>query len=105
MNALQFVVQALAAYRLTRLAQEDDLPPLPALRARLYEIEQGADPHTSAGKITRELVYGFGCPWCLGFWVSVGVLAANALFPALWRPLASALALSAVVGQLRSKLD
>lgn len=105
MTALQFVVQALAAYRLTLLLQVDDLPPLPELREKLGRAQRAADYSTWRGRLVGEFTYMVNCPWCLGFWVSVGVLVANAVFPALWRPLASALALSAVVGQMRTKLD
>jgi uncharacterized protein DUF1360 len=104
-SGLQFVVQALAAYRLTLLLQVDDLPPLPDLRERLYRLQAGADERTVRGRLVKEFAYMINCPWCLGFWVSVGVLTANALFPALWRPLATSLALSAVVGHMRTKLD
>lgn len=99
------IVQVLAAYRLTRLLQVDDLPPLPDLREKLGIAQAEAEGSTLRGRLLKEFAYGFNCPWCLGFWVSVGVLVANAAFPALWRPLASALALSAVVGHLRTKLD
>jgi hypothetical protein len=81
-------VNGLAAYRITRLLQRDSLPPLPALREKLTD-RYGHLP-------VADLI---DCPWCLGFWVSAGVVAA-ASSPArrVWSPLAAALALSAVVG-------
>lgn len=93
MNGVRVAVQAAAAYRLTRLLQVDSLPPLPAVRAWL--ITRYPD---------HPLIELVSCPWCLGFWVSVGVVAADALVPKLWRPLALSLALSAAVGHL-SGLD
>jgi len=100
MDGIRLAVQAAAAYRITRLLQEDQLPPLPALRRRMNSaVAQGAGP------VAGELIYMANCPWCLGFWVSVAVLLADALAPRLWRPLATALALSALVGVARTKLD
>jgi hypothetical protein len=40
------------------------------------------------------------CPWCIGFWISVGVVGAATLAPRAWRPLATALAFSAVVANI-----
>ena len=102
MDWLRLAVQAAAAYRITRLIQEDQLPPLPALRERMNAALVADAP---PGRITGELIYMVNCPWCLGFWVSVAVLAADTLAPRLWRPLATALALSAAVGLARTKLD
>lgn len=105
MGGVRLAVQTAAAYRITRLLQQDELPPLPALRRKLNEVAASNDPSTTKGKIKDELLYMFECPWCLGFWVSVAVLAADAVAPRLWRPLATALALSAAVGLARTKLD
>lgn len=106
MNAVRLVVQAAAAYRITRLVQEDQLPPLPWLRRRMNEVAAADLNDISMGaRVREELIYMVNCPWCLGFWVSVAVLAADALTPRLWRPLATALALSAAVGLARTKLD
>ena len=81
-------VNGLAAYRITRLLQRDSLPPLPAVREKLL-AKYGHLP-------VSDLI---DCPWCLGFWVSAGVVAASASpYRRLWAPLAAALALSAVVG-------
>lgn len=89
-DVVRALVQAGAAYRLTRLLQVDSLPPLPQLRAWLVTRYP-----------THPLIELVSCPWCLGFWVSAGVVAADAVAPKLWRPLALALALSAAVGHLR----
>jgi hypothetical protein len=100
-NGVRLAVQAAAAYRITRLLQEDGLPPLPGLRQKMTD-RLLADDLT---RLEGELIYMVNCPWCLGFWVSVAVLLADALAPRLWRPLATALALSAAVGLARTRLD
>lgn len=108
MNGVKLAVQAAAAYRITRLIQEDDLPPLPQLRERMNAAtvkRAGQDALTPSDAVKAELTYMVNCPWCLGFWVSVAVLLADAAVPRLWRPLATALALSAAVGLARTKLD
>lgn len=108
MDGIKLAVQAAAAYRITRLLQEDELPPLPQLRERLNAATVKRVEHaelTLGDAVKAELTYMFNCPWCLGFWVSVAVLLADALAPRLWRPLATALALSAAVGHARTKLD
>lgn len=38
------------------------------------------------------------CPWCLSVWVGAGVVAARALCPRVWDPIARALAASEVTG-------
>jgi len=100
MEGLRLAVQAAAAYRITRLIQEDQLPPLPRLRQKMTDRLM-ADGLTG---LEGELIYMVNCPWCLGFWVSVAVPAAAPPPPRLWRPLATALALSAAVGLARTKL-
>lgn len=105
MNGIRLAVQAAAAYRITRLLQEDQLPPLPALRRRMMWFATHGDQESTKGRVQQELIYMVNCPWCLGFWVSVAVLVADSIAPRLWRPLATALALSAVVGLARTKLD
>lgn len=102
MGGVKLVVQAAAAYRITRLIQEDQLPPLPKLRSRMADALVGEEPPS---KLADELIYMVNCPWCLGFWVSAAVLLADAIAPKVWRPLATALALSAAVGLARTKLD
>lgn len=79
------LVTGLAAFRLTRLLIEDDLPPLKLARARVL----GAlDPDSTAVTFLR-------CPWCVGWWVSLAVVAAawrsEAVRKALLVPAASGL--------------
>lgn len=43
-----------------------------------------------------------GCPWCAGFWISIGVIAARRFAPRLWDPCARVLATGAIAGILGS---
>lgn len=82
------VVYALTAYRLTRLWTRDSLPPLPAFRQ--YVLTRWGHRSWSA------LV---DCPWCSGFWISVGVvLVASSPVAPVFQWVAVPLAVSAVVG-------
>lgn len=98
-DPVALTVNALAAYRLTRLWTRDSLPPLPAIRQhvldKLDEIQNRRGVATDHP--LTELVR---CPWCVGFWISVGVVGAATLAPRAWRPLATALAFSAVVANI-----
>lgn len=98
-SATALTVNALAAYRLTRLWTRDSLPPLPRIRQhvlhKLDEIQDAKgspEPHPLAALVD--------CPWCVGFWISVGVAGAATVVPRAWRPIATALAFSAVVANI-----
>lgn len=112
---VELVVDALAAYRLTKLVVDDviteDLRELAidviyATEGRQLDeegcesvseaVHQDPDPPKLAVLLT--------CPWCAGFWVSFGVVMARRLAPRSWSPLARALAFSSVAGLL-SALD
>lgn len=98
-SPVALAVNALAAYRLTRLMTRDSLPPLPQVRQhvldKLDEIQDAKG--STASHPLSELVH---CPWCVGFWISVGVVGAATLAPRAWRPMATALAFSAVVANI-----
>lgn len=86
------IVYALTSFRLTRLWTLDSLPPLPRLRYAA-RLRWGS----------RAWVELMDCPWCAGFWISLGVtlLASSPVEPA-FRWVAVPLALSAVVGLLHA---
>lgn len=107
-------LDALAAYRLTRLVSADvvtrplrvrlykrvylDSPLYPSWREEMHrwpetepEWEQLAQTDDDAPKIV-ELVH---CRWCVGVYVGFGVLAARRLFPRAWDSVARGLALAA----------
>lgn len=83
-------IYALAAYRLTRLWTRDSLPPLPRFRHYVRERWDG-----------RAVVDLVDCPWCVGFWIAVGVVVVSASpLAGAWQWVALPLALSAVTGLL-----
>jgi hypothetical protein len=86
------VVDALAVYRLTRLATRDSFPPSERLRATI-ERRWGGSPWS-------ELAV---CPWCLSWWIGAVVVAARLTVPAWWSLLALTLTYSAAAGWLASR--
>jgi hypothetical protein len=93
LTALDTVVAAFAAYRLTRLVVLDDLPPVAKARSAFIKA---AGP----GSAWSEMI---SCPWCSGYWVSAVVALAVSRWP-LARKLALVPAFSAAAGLL-STLD
>lgn len=91
------VVNALCAYRLTRLWTRDSLPPLPAVRQyvidRLNEGRESEHPATAL----------VDCPWCIGFWIAAADTAIMSAIPRWWPILAVPLAFSAVTGLLAGR--
>src|SRR3954452_23505517 len=85
-DALTLVVDALATYRLTRLASVDTLPLAAAPRNRLTRWAREHDRPA-----VEELIH---CPWCIGFWISAAVTVVRLRSSRAWDPLARALALS-----------
>lgn len=99
--AIDLAVDALATYRLTRLATKDVISE-PARRAvvdHLADTDDLPDDETA-----QEIVDGMDrppslarlitCRWCAGVWIAGGVVVARAVAPRLWRPVARGLALS-----------
>ena len=85
------IVDALAVFRLTRLATTDTFPPVMHARWRLMRrFPDGSWP--------VELIE---CPWCMSFWIGLGVVVMRR--SPWWRPVALALASSAVAGLLVEK--
>ncbi len=86
---LEFVEDGLAVYRLTRLVTTDRIAqPLRDVAERRSEL---------LGELVR-------CDWCSGLWIAIGVAAVSNLAPRAWRPLARALASSAVTGLIAQNL-
>lgn len=81
------IIDAAATYRLVRLAQVDDFPPAARLREHLRTSDNVPD-------WVWDL---YECPWCLSFWVGLGVALARKRLPG-WSMVAAALAYSAVCG-------
>lgn len=82
---IDLAVDALAAYRLTRLVVEDRIADRPR------------DALTTRSVFADDLL---SCRWCSGVWVSAVVVAARVTCPRVWAPVGRALALSAVAGLL-----
>lgn len=87
------IVDALATYRITKLAIDDTFPPVKALRKRAMNA-------TKEGSWQEELLQ---CPWCLSFWIGLGVVVARRIAPGWWEPFGKAFAMSAVTGLLSEK--
>jgi hypothetical protein len=115
--ALALLVDALAAYRLTRLVTADTItePARGAIIERAYRADrvthrEGVSLVAEPGGTWSEVALNdpeppklaelVTCRWCAGMWVSLGVVAARRLVPRAWRPLADTLALSAAAALL-----
>lgn len=109
------LLDVLAVHRLTRLVTRDTITR--PLRARVIALAYGTDewkwpndtvptgaydalseaewdqrPESDddAPKLAAFVI----CPWCVGLWISFGVVAARRYAPVLWDPVARALACS-----------
>ncbi len=85
---IDFITDALACHRITRLVIDDAIFDLPRKRLKNRLYLQG---HT-------KLLELLDCSWCVSIWVAVGVGACRAVVPRAWGPAARALALSSVAG-------
>ncbi len=102
-STLTFLIIGLAAYRVWKLAAEDVIldPLRDALLGTSRPITNGPEHYK------RPRVAAFvGCPWCLGFWISLGAWSAyhwwNGANTVL---IATPLALSALLGLVVQNLD
>ncbi|HEY3630784.1 MAG TPA: DUF1360 domain-containing protein, partial [Jatrophihabitantaceae bacterium] len=87
--AIWLVVDALAVYRLTRLAVKDTITQ-PA-RRWLFGLDRAGDGCPFAGPaapfantlyaLTTAIV---SCPWCMSVWVSAGVVVLTYFTPLVW---------------------
>lgn len=106
-NTQTAVVDALAAYRLTRLVTKDVIldGPREAIVRWAYCQDRWNPAAVPPGVSFAEFAAHDGnapklatlitCRWCAGFYVSVGVVIARRWIPGVWDPIARALALSA----------
>jgi Protein of unknown function (DUF1360) len=86
---LDFIILALAAYRITHFFIEDYLFNTPR-----EAIFRRFPPET------HKLGYLFTCPWCFGFYVSIFMVVCYLIVPIPTLVGASILAISAIVGLL-----
>jgi hypothetical protein len=84
------ILDALACYRLTRLAVRDTITQ--PVRRRLTDRYEGG-----------WLLELASCPWCISVWIGCGVALATYFAPAIWSWPAAFLALSAVAGILSDR--
>lgn len=93
-SGISVAIDALATYRLTKLLQQDTIPPLPKLRDKFMD-KFGATPW---GELAT-------CVWCASIWCGALVAIARRVSPRLWDPIAATLAASAVTGITAELLD
>lgn len=117
MTADELVVDALAAFRLTRLITKDRAAR--SVRESWIEaayLDAEAAPKGSdrfgpgewtAWAVDDEDVPALAefviCPWCVGLWLAAGVAVARAVAPRAWGPLARVLAFNAATGLLATR--
>lgn len=105
-EALDLVVDALAAYRLTRLTTADVISE-PVRRSVVGRaLGWGPEELAAASPTAQEAVDALDdppkaarlitCRWCAGVWIAGGVIAARQMAPRMWDPLGRAMAISAV---------
>lgn len=107
MSPLELLVDAGAAYRLTKLVTDDvitapirdgivewsygRLPDIAVERARGETWSDVAIGDEDAPKLATLIT----CRWCAGVWIGAAVVAARRGAPRAWQPLAEALSLAA----------
>ena len=96
-SGIELVIDALATYRITRLATVDTIPAAVAFRERVTRWSR-----TSGHPAVEELVH---CPWCVGFWIAATVVVARRSAGPAWDRVARVLALSAASGMIAHYLS
>lgn len=107
------VIDALACARLTRLVTVDTLtrPARAAVIRRAYGKEASEVSDLFAEEMVRndhdapKLAEWVTCGWCASVAVGFGVVAARAVAPRVWDPLARVLAASLVTGIVQSHIE
>jgi hypothetical protein len=99
------ILDSLAVFRIWRLVALDEITEAP--RARWEEWAWNRYGKTEPGRAQKvpKIITLVGCPWCLGAWMVLGALAWKRVSPRTWSVARTALATSAVVGLLGSKLE
>ena len=101
MTALNFVKDALAVYRLTKLVIDDELT------SELREMAFAKlDVARASDRIPKRLIdkteYWLTCPWCASWWAAVALFALRRYSPGTYRLVSETLAMSAVTGVIYS---
>lgn len=116
---VDLLLDALSAYRLTRLITADTLLDGPRAQVVRYAYV-GGPPFSVPPEVVEaggwvayamedreapKLATLITCRWCSSVWIALGVVAARRLFPRAWPPLAEALAFSACAALLAGLED
>ena len=112
-NPVFAIILALAAFSITRLIVTDTFPPIEKLRTWFFEhfphdgfstlkrpvrgqwVAIGRGYTVNIGTWLGELV---SCPWCAGWWVSLGSWISFVLWPTVTLAICVPFALRAIVG-------
>lgn len=93
---LDVVFDVLATYRLTTLVKDDKITEdIRNLVWKRYGQPSDEDCH--------KVSYLMTCPWCLSIYFGAVAVLAQMRYPRIWRPVAKALAFSALTGLLSEK--
>lgn len=99
------VVDALAAYRLTRLVTADTITEGPRDAIVRWAYRRAGRPFMADGDVSwseiamadddpPKLATLITCRWCTGVWVAAGVVVAREVAPRWWRPVRDGLAIA-----------
>jgi hypothetical protein len=96
-----FVVDALAIYRLTRLATTDQITE-EVRELILQEISTLSNVGVLSEKTVKKITYLAYCDWCMSIWAASLALILKTYTPDLWKNIRFVLATSAVAGLISS---
>jgi hypothetical protein len=96
------LADALAVYRLWRLAAHDTIldGPRDRLRTRAFARATNRGRHQIPTAVAL-----VDCPWCLGFWLAVVAVTIRARAPRVWLVVRDVCATSALVGLIATVED
>jgi hypothetical protein len=102
MSGLDLVILILAAYRLWMLIAKDSITQPWRVRLLSYDDTGGMNRWPNPHRRLAEFVH---CPWCLGFWLSLGVVALEYCWPHAARWLLAPFAVSAALALISVCFD
>ena len=100
-----FVLLALAAYRVWRIAARDSITEKARVAVTGYDDEHAPPLEPDTRSSRRYLSALIRCPWCLGWWISWAAWGLWMLWPTAAVAVATPLALSATLGLIKKNLD
>lgn len=97
-----FVIDALAVYRLTRLVTRDTITE--EIRETIkQELQTTAEAGIAPEKSIQKIVYFLECDWCMSVWVASAAYCMKKYIPETWSTISYVLAASAVAGALANQ--